>query len=193
MLYQRLIATGATAYIDMMLETGKRILNQHRKHASSSASARDSVHTWACSANITLVAVVGVEEKNQALSRDSRTAIPVPSTSPRTNDTNLDARRAVMDVCDLWRMSLLGVYAYDWVIEYVRCSLICCSFAVRDPPILFPAHAGITNIVPTAGPMRVQVFVSALAARSLAFRSVGGMPGPVLWRPVVIVMIISNG
>src|SRR5216683_4955115 len=115
MLYQRLIATGATAYIDIMLETGKRILNQHRKHASSSASPRDSVHTWACSANITLVDVVGVAEKNQALSRDSRTATPVPSTSPRTNDTNLDARRVVIGVRVSWRISLSGVYAWVWV------------------------------------------------------------------------------
>src|SRR4029453_11253645 len=98
MLYQRLTATGATAYIDMMPETGKRIRHQHRKHASSSTSLGDSVHTWACSANIAFAAVAGVEGENQALSRDSRTTTPATSTSPRTNDTNVDARRVVMSL-----------------------------------------------------------------------------------------------
>src|SRR5437016_4013470 len=80
-------------------------------------------------------------------------ARPVPNVNPKTKDTNLDARRS----CGLWRMSLLGVYAYDWAIEYVCCCRICRSFAARDPPVLFPTHAVITNIVPTAGPMRAEV------------------------------------
>lgn len=39
----------------------------------------------------------------------------------------------------------------------------------------------------------LKVLVPTLAARSRASRSVGGMPGPVLGRPIVIPSIISNG
>src|SRR5262249_46945584 len=118
----------------------------------------------------------------------------VPGARPRTNDTNLDTRCAAMGVCSLWRMSLLGVYAYAWATEYVRYCLICCSFAAHDPPILFLPMLGlITNIVPTVRPMRLRVFVSTIIARSRTSRSVRGMPDPILGRLIVIATIISNG
>jgi hypothetical protein len=58
---------------------------------------------------MTLVAVADIEGENQALRRISRMATPVPSTNPKTKDTNLDARRVVMNVWGFWSISLLGV------------------------------------------------------------------------------------
>jgi hypothetical protein len=109
MLYQRLTATGATAYIDMMPEIGKRILHQHRKYASSSTSLGDRVHTWAFSASITFVA--GVAGENQTVGRDSRTTTSATNTSPRTNDTNVDARRVVMGLQVSCSISFSDAYA----------------------------------------------------------------------------------
>src|SRR5262245_38509212 len=105
---------------------------------------------------MTLVACV--EGENQVLRRDSRNATPVPSASPKRNDTILDARGMVMGFLVSWKISLFSVYAWGWVIEYTRCCLTCCSFAAQDSQILFPTHAGITNIVPTAEPMRAEGF-----------------------------------
>src|SRR5262249_59135244 len=58
-----------------------------------------------------------------------------------------------------------GVEACVGVTEHVRGCFIGGSLAARDIRILCPAHAETTNIVPTAGPMRVRGCVPTRAAR----------------------------
>ena len=105
---------------------------------------------------MTLVAGAGVEGESQALSRISRSDAPVPSANPKTNDTTLVTRRAVMAVSVLWRMSLRGVYAYECESEYIRHCLIGCSFVAPTHKFSCTSNAGITNIVPIAGVIRVK-------------------------------------